>query len=1032
MQCARCGCEVAAHLHRCTSCGAELAAVTAAGGATSVSIEAMVTGATFQAVGVQTGTEVPVLTGARHDAGPASAPAGRPRRTWSDATTGPLAIGQTFGRYHIIRLLGSGGMGFVYQAWDEQLEVAVAIKVMRKRGNDPAEAELIEKRFKRELVLARQVTHRNVVRIHDLGEIDGIKYITMPFVEGEDLLEVWRRDGKLPAARVLRLARGIASGLVAAHTAGVVHRDLKPANVMVDAQGEALIMDFGIARSTDGVAATGATAPASQLSSDALQTVAPAATMAGAIVGTLEYMAPEQAQGKPVDQRADIYAFGLILYDLLLGGRITTSRTSAIDELKARLDQAPPTPRFVDQSIPESLDRIITRCLQPDAAHRYQTSRELLAELDQLDDDGVPIPVPRTLGKRTIAAAVALMIVLVGGTWWVVRPRPIPQQPPPMSVLIADFENTTGDTAFDGALEEAMGIALEGASFINAYPRRDAQRVGAEIRPGARLDAELARLISVREGIKTLVSGAVVRTGSAYKVTVRAIDPSTSNVLASNEKTAATKEAVLGAVGSIAADIRRVLGDTAPARDRLAAAETFTTSSLEAVRNYSMAQNLAANGRYDESIDYYRKATDQDAKFGRAFAGWATSAYKTGHEEEAESLYKRAFAVMDRMTEREKYRTLGGYYVGVARNYDKAIENFEALVRLYPADGAGHNNLALAYFSTLNFQKALEEGRRVLDLYPNLLLYRSNFALYAMYAGDFTTAAEEAARVVDQNASFSVAYLPLAIGALDAGDFDGARSAYERMRASSPGGASRASLGLADLAMYRGQFKEAVSILDNGIREDEKAGNKLAMAIKYAAQAEAHQAMGAQNLAIASASLALKLSHQESAAVTAARVLIRARRPADAEAIASELANRFQPQSRAYGELLRAEIAASEGRAVEAADAINRAQKLSDGWLARLVLGTIFTTAGQTPEAISELELAGKRSGEASALFLDDLPTFRYRALHLYWLARAQEGVGLADAAATTRQRLHDIAPTTPIQPTAASPWLRLSVAAPR
>src|SRR5262249_3156345 len=220
----------------------------------------------------------------------------------------PLKAGYAFGpRYHVIRLLGIGGMGAVYQAWDDELGVAVAIKVIRP---ELAQGEEVGRRFKRELLLARQVTHKNVVRIHDLGEIDGIKYITMSFVDGVDLATLLKQQGALPISKVMPLARAVASGLVAAHAAGVVHRDLKPANIMISAaENDALIMDFGIARSSGavGVASVSALLPA-HLRPDT-EAVTVAAHETRGIVGTVEYMAPEQASGREVDQRADIYSF---------------------------------------------------------------------------------------------------------------------------------------------------------------------------------------------------------------------------------------------------------------------------------------------------------------------------------------------------------------------------------------------------------------------------------------------------------------------------------------------------------------------------------------------------------------------------------------------------------------------------------------------------------------------------------------------------------------------------------------------------
>ena len=207
---------------------------------------------------------------------------GTPARGMRPVATGPLVPGEAFGvRYHVIRLLGAGGMGAVYQAWDEELGVAVAIKVIKPEVSaDPEVAEDLERRFKRELLLARQVTHKNVVRIHDLGDIDGIKYITMPYVQGSDLATVLKKQGKLSVGRALAIARQIASGLGAAHEAGVVHRDLKPENIMIEGEF-AMIMDFGIAKALSGTERT----------------------MAGAVRGTIGYMAPEQARGEDVDQR---------------------------------------------------------------------------------------------------------------------------------------------------------------------------------------------------------------------------------------------------------------------------------------------------------------------------------------------------------------------------------------------------------------------------------------------------------------------------------------------------------------------------------------------------------------------------------------------------------------------------------------------------------------------------------------------------------------------------------------------------------
>ncbi len=326
--------------------------------------------------------ETPPPASDRPRSAPQPSKPGDPTPSARGSSQGPIEIGQSFGtRYHIISLLGVGGMGAVYKAWDAELGVAVALKVVRPEiAADPVASSEIERRFKRELLLARQVTHPNVVRIHDLGEVNGIKYITMPFIDGADLSTILKEQTKLPVDRVLRMARGMVSGLVAAHGAGVIHRDLKPANIMIGQGDEPTIMDFGIARSAGGpelAPNVGKAILPDKISRTAA--IAANSTLAGVIIGTVAYMAPEQARGGVVDERADIYAFGLILYDMLVGGRRSARALSAVEELQERMLTPPPPPRSIEPSIPEAIDAIIRRCLEPDADKRFQTSAELAA-----------------------------------------------------------------------------------------------------------------------------------------------------------------------------------------------------------------------------------------------------------------------------------------------------------------------------------------------------------------------------------------------------------------------------------------------------------------------------------------------------------------------------------------------------------------------------------------------------------------------------------------------------------------------------
>jgi len=487
--------------------------------------------------------------------------------------------------------------------------------------------------------------------------------------------------------------------------------------------------------------------------------------------------------------------------------------------------------------------------------------------------------------------------------------------------------------------------------------------------------------------------------GTRYTVSVRVIDPVPGTVLAEATENAADKGHVLQAVGALAAKVRTALGDATPQSAMAAEQETFTTSSLVSAREYAEAQALANANRDEEAIAAYQRALADDPRLGRAYAGWASSVFKLGRTREAEELYQKAFALVDRMSEREKFRTFGVYYLNIARNYEKAIENFGSLAAKYPADGAAHNNLALAHFYQLQFGEARAEGKRVIEIYPRSPLYRYNYALYAMYAGDFSTANSEARKALETNPNLQKAYLAIAMAAFAGGNFDEARSAYESARGAGPRGVSLAAIGLADLAMYQGRFDAAVPILEQGLADDEAAKNIAGAAAKTMALAEALYARADSGRAAAALQRARQSSKDPSVLVPAARLLLASGRAADAERIAEQLASALASQPRAYAHVIQAMVALDRDRPAQALDALKQAQKLADLWMVRFLMGVAYVEAGAYAEALSELGLCEKRRGEATAVFLDDIPTYRYMVPLSYWLGRAHEGLGARDAA---------------------------------
>ncbi|MDH3490871.1 MAG: tetratricopeptide repeat protein [Gammaproteobacteria bacterium] len=570
----------------------------------------------------------------------------------------------------------------------------------------------------------------------------------------------------------------------------------------------------------------------------------------------------------------------------------------------------------------------------------------------------------------------------------------------PFSVLIADFDNDTGDALFDGSLEQGLQIGIEGASFISVYERGLAQKVATELRDTDKLDSVTAQLVAAREGIKLVLVGSIAPRGKKFDLSVKAIVPTRGEIVAEADATANGKLAVLTAIGELAADLREELGDKSVDRKALKIDETFTAMSLEAARDYDTAQRLQYDGNYEKAIEHYRAAVEHDPKFGRAYSGWAVAARALGRLDEANAAWEQTMANLGSMTERERLRTQGMYYWGVTRNFQKAIETFEKLVEKYPADHVGHNNLAVQYLLALDFENARREGRLTVEIYPKNVVARSNFALYAMYSGDFELAATEAKQVRELDATWFKAWLPIAMQALSVGDFDTARAAYNSMAETSGRGASTASLGLADIELLTGNFGAAQKILEAGIPVDEANGNNYGLAVKYMALAEALLAQGDSAAALEAVESGVGLTGSNAALVPAALLYVAAGTPDKALAISETLSQKLPPQPRAYAALIEALVAREAGNHVQAIEQLTGALEIADLWLLRFHLGRAYFEAGYFVEAVDEFTAAQQRHGEATALFLDDLPTYHHAATLPYWLGRAQAELGMTENAA--------------------------------
>jgi len=886
-------------------------------------------------------------------------------------------------RYEIVRMIGEGGMGAVYQARDLQLNRLVALKVIRP---DLAKDPEIVNRFKQELILARQVTHKNVIRIYDLAEFDGLKFITMDFIDGRDLKTVLRENGKFEPRRAAEIIEQVCRGLEAAHSEAVIHRDLKPQNIMMDRSGKITVMDFGIARS-----------------------IAPGGTFTGTLVGTPEYMSPEQAKGEELDARSDLFSMGIIFYELLTGDTPYKADTSMASLYKRTREKVPPPIELVPET-PKPLNAIVVRCLEIDKNKRYASATEILTDLELWlgPRAGTRIMVankrPWAAGAKWAAAGGA--VILAAGAFFVLEGwfrKPAVHKE--VSLLVADFANRTGDAVFDETLEPAFIIGLEGASFIQSFNRSAARQEAARLKPGATaLDEPATRMIATREGIDVIILGSIDKKNNEYAIQVKAVDGITGNAISAKSRSAQKSE-VLGAIGRLAADLRSSLGDTTPESIKLSAQETFTANSLEAAHEYAEAQNLLWDGKWEEALPHYEQATKLDPDMGRAYAGYAIASLNLGHRGDADKYFSEALKHIDRMTEREKYRTRGNYFI-MRSEPAKAIEEYSALLKAYPYDDAGHANLAISYFYSRDMQRAVEEGRRDAQNNPRGLMQRTNLALYEAYAGNFPNAVKEAQEVLKRNPKHVTAMGVLAMGYLGDDKAAEATAVYEKMKPLSARGASSSAIGLADVALWEGRLKDARDVLDKGIASDEAAKNSDAAAIKLNYLASVLLKESDSKRALAIADKALTLSRDPAILYGAGHIAAEAGQTNKVASLSSELMSKPSSDFQSYANLLLGEANLKNGDATNSLNKFKEAKRLADSWLAHFDLGRAYLAMGAFSEASSEFDICMKRRGEAAAIFLDDVPSYHLYAPVLYYQGLAHEGLKSADAAQYFKQFL--------------------------
>lgn len=616
-----------------------------------------------------------------------------------------FALGTTIGgRYEILQQLGEGGMGAVYKAHDREVDKIIALKVIRP---ELANNQEILQRFKQELVTAREVTHRNVIRIYDLGEAEGVKFITMEYIQGRDLRAVLREKGKLSPGAAVEIMEQIVAGLNAAHEQGIIHRDLKPGNIVQDENGRIVVMDFGLARS---------------LGNDGM-------TQTGMMLGTFEYMSPEQARAETLDARSDLFAVGLIFYELLTGN-VPYKAETAIASLLKRTQEAAVPPSSIDAAIPKEISRMVCKCLERDRNHRYQSGAELLTDLKKWEGGAVAgslnFPPVKPWGQDipwhlvgVVAAVLVLSIVAFVFRGQIFRTGPrVAASGPSVSLAVVPFRNASGDASLDWFGTSAAEMLGSEIGQSNALRTVSSERVrqalnDLQIRPSSDLDPGLVKRIAEFGSADTVLFGQYVRLGD--QIQIDAILRDYRNDRATPIKIVATNQKdISNAIHKLAEAVRQNLAMPADVIKELEASSFEpTSSSPAALRDYNRGLQLHREGRNLDARKLLESATEEDPSFALGFALLSQAYSDLGYDSDAERASRKAMSLAPRLPAAER-ALIEANNARILKNSKQAIEAYERLTKSFPSNMDVRYELGSLYMSTGDYDKARTQFTKLL------------------------------------------------------------------------------------------------------------------------------------------------------------------------------------------------------------------------------------------------------------------------------------------------------------------------------